>query len=277
MGSMTNDLEVKFLDHCLNKDVYSKPATVYVGLCTADPTDAATGASCNEVANQYAYARTAITFAAAASRAIAQTSAVNFPQASGGGWGTVSHWVLLDASAYGTGNVMAYGAFSASKTINDGNTASIANGEITVSFSAGEVSNYLANIWLDYAFRNQTFACPDTYVALVKTTTVADDDTGSSIIEPSGGSYARVQVYDNLSGSPDWDVAVSGDPSYVDNNDDISFPAATADWGTIIAVAICDASSAGNLLFYDNEMSDQDVNNGDTAKFPAGDLGIQCS
>ncbi len=81
----------------------------------------------------------------------------------------------------------------------------------------------------------------------------------------------------NGGAAPDWDLAVSGDPSYVDNNDDITFTTATADWGTIVAVAICDALTVGNLLVYDNAMTDQDVDNGDTAKFPAGDLDVQMS
>jgi len=275
MGSLTNFAELELLDHVFNA-AYTASANIYLCLCTADPTDAATGASMSEVANANAYQRTAITFGAAASRVITQNADVDFPQASGGGWGTVTHWAIADSQTYGAGNVLAAGAFGASKTINDGNTASVASAEINVTISAGEVSDYLANKWLDLMFRNQAFSAPDTYAALCDAT-VADDDTGSTISEPSGGSYARKQINVNGGASPTWDVAVSGDPSYVDNTDDVEFATATASWGTIASVAIVDAASAGNLLMYDNAMADQAVGNGDTAKFTAGNLDAQLS
>ena len=60
MGSITNTCETEMLDHVLNQLNYASPTTVYLGLATADPTDAATGASANECANSNAYARTAI-------------------------------------------------------------------------------------------------------------------------------------------------------------------------------------------------------------------------
>lgn len=202
---------------------------------------------------------------------------MTFPQASGGGWGTVSHWAIVTSQTYGAGDVLAHGAFSASKTINDGNTASIPDGanDITVAFSAGEISDYLADALLDFAFRNQAFSAPDTYVALIITSTVQDSDTGSTITEPSGGSYARKQVNVNGGSSPTWDLATGTTPTEIDNTHAITFTQATGDWGTIIAVAICDAATLGNLLMYDNAMADQAVNNGDTAEFAIGVLDIQ--
>lgn len=270
MGSMTNFLEVELLDHTLNKAAWSPPATVYLGLCTADPTDAATGASANEVANANGYQRTAISFAAATGRSITQSGAVNFPQASGGGWGTATHYALFTSQTYGGGDCIGHGSLSASKTINDGNTPSVADGECVISIGAGEVSNYLANIWLDFAFRNQAFTSPTTYLAAIITNTVTDSMTGSTITEPSGGSYARKLVYENGGGSPAWDLAVSGDPSYVDNGAAIQFAQATGDWGTVIAFALCDASSGGNMLMYDNDPVDQSVLTGDTINIAIG-------
>lgn len=275
MGSLTNFAETELLDHVYNA-AYSAAANIYLCLCTADPTDAATGASMSEVANSNGYQRTAITFGAAASRVIAQNADVDFPAASGGGWGTVTHWAICDNQTHGSGNVLAHGAFGTSKTINEGNTPTVASGEIDVTISAAEVSDYLALNWLDLMFRNQVFAAPDTYVALCDAI-VADDDTGSTISEPSGGSYARKQVNINGGAAPTWDLAVEGDPSYVDNTDEIALTTATASWGTIVAVAICDAATVGNLLMYDNTMTDQAVDNGDTAKFTAGNLDAQLS
>jgi hypothetical protein len=82
MGSLSNFAELELLDHVFNA-AYSPPAAVYLALCTADPTDAGTGASMNEVANTGSYARTAITFGAASARRITQNALVTFPQATG--------------------------------------------------------------------------------------------------------------------------------------------------------------------------------------------------
>ena len=275
MGSLTDKAEQSLLDHLFNA-AYSSVATVYVGLCTADPTDAATGAACNEVPDAFNYARTAITFGVAATRKVTQNALVTFPTASGA-WGTASHWVILDNNTYGAGNALAHGAFSVPKAIVNGNTPSIASGQVYVEFSANEIGTDVVHKLLDRMFRNQAYAKPDTYVALVITTPVVDADTGSTIVEPGTGSYARKQVNINGGASPTWDLATGTTPTYVDNTHDITFVTATADWGTIIAVAICSALTAGDVLMYDNDMADQAVSSGDTAKFLASQLVAQMS
>lgn len=267
MGSISDSLEIDLLDHVFNA-AYTPPATCYLCLCTADPTDAATGASMNEVPNDHSYQRTAIAFAAAATRSVDQSGDVDFPQASGGNWGTVSHWAIASVQTYGSGDVLAHGAFQDSKAINDGNTASVASGEIDVTFSANEISNALTIKLLDRAFRNQVYGVPDTYIALC-TATIDDAKTGSTITEPGAGAYARKQVL-----PADWTAAAAG---ALDNSAIIEFVTATASWGTIVAVAICSALTAGDLLFYDNDMADQAVGDGDTAKFPIGDLDVTMS
>lgn len=271
MGSLTNAAEVGMLDHILNKVAYGPFTTVYLGLCTADPTDAATGASANEVPNLYAYQRTAITFAAATGRSITQSGAVNFPQASGGDWGTATHYAIFTSQTYGGGSCLAHGSLDTSKSIVDGNTPSVADAECVISIAAGEVSNYLANILLDYLFRNQTFTSPTTYLGYT-TTTIVDGDAGADVDEPVGGGYARKLIYENTGGTPDWDVAVSGDPSYVDNSDEIAYTAATGSQGTIVAFFLSDSGTtgAGNILFYDNDPTDQAVGSGDVVKIAAG-------
>ena len=272
MGSLSDYAEKELLDHVFNV-AYPTGGAVYLALCTADPTDAGTGASMSECADAFAYARTLISFGVPASRVTTQDAAVTFPQASGGGWGTVSHWAVLDGNTHGAGNMLAHGAFTASKTINDGNTPEVASGEINVTFSVGEVSDTLALDLLGLMFDATAYAKPATWVALIITNPVTDGMTGSTITEPSGGAYARKQVNINGGGSPTWDIA-AGVLGLVDNTHEIAFVQATAAWGTVIAVAICSAVSAGDLLFYDNTMADQAVNDGDTAKFAIGVLDI---
>lgn len=265
MGSLSNFAETELLDHTINGNAYTPVATVYIALATADPTDAGTGASMNEVANSNGYARIACAFGAASSRTVSNSGTLTFSAATGS-WGTVTHFAILDSATHGAGNMLAHGALTASRSVVSGNTPSYAAGEIDVLFNAGSVSDYLVHKWLDFMFRNQAFTSPATYIGLT-TATVSDSDTGSTITEVSGGSYARELVDVNGGSSPTW-TAVSGGAA--DNAAAIVFGPPTADWGTCVASVICDASSAGNLLFYDNAMTDSEVLNGDTFDFATG-------
>lgn len=139
-------------------------------------------------------------------------------------------------------------------------------------------SNYLENKVIDWLLRGQTFTPPaTTYVALF---TVAPSDTGGGT-EVTGGSYARVAVTSSLT---NWagtqaaasTVASSGTNGTTSNNAAITFPAPTANWGSIVAFGLFDAASAGNLLIYGNLTTPKTVNNGDAApSFPAAALTYQ--
>ena len=263
MGSISDFGEAHLLDHCFNT-AYTPAATIYLALCTADPTDAGTGASMSECANTGSYARTAITFGAATSRRVTQNATVTFPAATGA-WGTVAYWAVVDSATYGAGNVLATGQFSPPKSIVTGNTPSVPASTIFVEYSSGAISTYLANKLLDLMFRNTAYAKPATYIALT-TATIADADTGSTITEPSGNAYARKQVNINGGASPAWGLASGGS---VTNGSSIDFTAASGSWGVVVAAAVTDAASAGNLLFYDNGIVDQAVDINDTVSFNA--------
>lgn len=265
MGSLTDYAESALVDHIITDTAYTSVATVYLALATADPTDAATGASMNEVANANAYARTAITFAAVASRRSTQTGAVTFPQATGS-WGTVTHWAVTDNATHGAGNVLAHGSLGASKAIVNGNTPSVASGEVWVEITASTgLSDYAAEGFLDRMFRNQAFTVSANYVFLT-TTTCSDSAIGTEV---TGGSYARLQVNPNAGSTPKWTLESGGAVSNTGNWD---FTTATASWGTVVAAGIADAVSAGNMLMYDNAVVDQAVGDGDTVRFATGDF-----
>lgn len=267
MGSLSNVGENALVEHIFLETAYSPAATVYLALATSDPGEAATGASMNEVANSGSYARTAITFGAAGSRRVTQSGAVNFPAATGS-WGTVSHWAIVTSATYGAGNVLAYGAFAVAKSIVSGNTPSVATTEVYVEITASTgLSNYAANGFLDRMFRNQAFTVSANYLGLW-TATLADASTGSTANEVSGGSYARVQVNAFGGANPNWESAGTG--NLTQNEDTITFATASASWGTLTSVACCDASSAGNLLWYGNDVADQLVGIGDIVSFAAG-------
>jgi hypothetical protein len=270
MGSLSDYAENALLNHIFNT-AYTSVATVYVALCTADPTDAATGASMSEVANANGYARTAVTFGAAASRRVIQNATVTFPLATGA-WGTITFWTIVDSATYGAGNVLAHGALTASVAPVNGNTPSIPSGEIQVQMSASSgagFTDYTVHSLFDRMFRNQAFAKPSTYVGLA-TATIADTNTTiGTITEVSGGAYARVQVNPNGGASPTWTNAAAG---ALDNVQAITFPTPSASWGTITSCFIADsASGAGNVLGYDNtNIVDQAVAASDTVLFPVG-------
>lgn len=267
MGSLSNYAETALVKHIVKETAYTPVATVYLALCTADPTDAATGASMNEVANTGSYARTAITFGAAASRRVTQSGSVTFPAATGS-WGTITHWAVVDSATYGAGNVLAYGALGTSKAVVSGNTPSVATAIVYVEITTGTgLTNYAANGFLDRMFRNQAFTIAATYAGLW-TTTLVDASTGSSGTECSGGSYARVLINVTGGASPAWAAVASG---AVENANAISFPTASASWGTVTYGAVLDASSAGNMLFFGAVPSNA-VATGDTPSLAAGAL-----
>lgn len=133
------------------------------------------------------------------------------------------------------------------------------------------LSDYLENELLDHILRNEPYA-PATSVWIALFTADNGLEQGDITGEVSGGSYARVEV-GGTSGR-DFAVASLGATS---NSQDITFPTATADWGTVTHMAIMDASTAGNVLLHGALSASKAVNNGDTVKYNAGDLDVTAS
>lgn len=104
-------------------------------------------------------------------------------------------------------------------------------------------TNYLEGKVLDLIFGATAYSVPGTIYAALFTTCPIDDGTGGT--EVSGGSYARVAITNNTTNFPN---ATLGNPSTKKNGTVITFPTATANWGTVIGMGFYDASSAGNLL-----------------------------
>jgi hypothetical protein len=133
------------------------------------------------------------------------------------------------------------------------------------------LSDYMeAQLW-KYVWRAvATDAFPTSvYVALF---TAAPGDSGGGT-EVSGGAYARVAVVRSPTGSARWSDpgATSG---LTDNLDVLTFPTATANWGTVVATAVFDGAAAGNLWIFGNLATSKAVNIDDTAKFAVGALDL---
>jgi len=130
---------------------------------------------------------------------------------------------------------------------------------------AGSKSDFLENELLDHVLGNAAYAAPATvYVGLY---TAAPTDAGGGT-EVTGGSYARVAVTNNAT---NWPAAAAGAKA---NGTAVTFPTATASWGTVVAFGIFDAATAGNLLYWADLTVSKTVGSGDTAEFAVGDIDI---
>ncbi len=123
--SFSNYLENKVLLHVFGATAYTAPATLYVGLYTSDPGEGNTG---TEVSGG-SYARQTIAFTVTDNQA-SNTAAVEFPTASAS-WGTVTYAAIFDAST--SGNMLAYGALTTSKTIASGDVLRIPAGDFDIN------------------------------------------------------------------------------------------------------------------------------------------------
>lgn len=265
-GAFTNYLEQEVIEHLFHASNTYVPSaaggggTVYLGLLNAVPDD--TGGTEVGYTN---YQRQAITFNAAGTpaRGIVQNGDVLFPQCGVTG-DTATHWAVYDAQT--VGNMLGYGALTASKPISNGNTPSVADGEVGFTASAGGMSDYLAEAILDFVFRNDpnTFGKPAKYLALA-TVDITSTMTGSTITEPAGNNYARKQV-------TVWTTGVNT----AENTNEEQFNTPSGDWTAITATGICDALTLGNLLFFDSAPTGegQAPGSGDTVKFAAGTFDV---
>jgi hypothetical protein len=129
-------------------------------------------------------------------------------------------------------------------------------------------SQYLEDALLNW-MKGTTFpsALSTVYVALF--TTAPTDDAGTSAVEVSGGSYARASI----TTSTGW-TSISGAPSaaaQISNSGTVTFATPTANWGAVVAIGVYDASTSGNLLYW-NTISSQTINSGVVASFSVNAL-----
>jgi len=94
-------------------------------------------------------------------------------------------------------------------------------------------------------------------------TTSPNQETGTGGTEVSGGSYARTSVTFG---------AASGGSSA--NSADVTFPTATALWGTVVAAGIYDSAGTPVLLWVGNLSASKTIDTGDTFKIPSGQLTV---
>ena len=131
---------------------------------------------------------------------------------------------------------------------------------------ASGTGNYLSNKLLNSVFNGAAFPSIATvYIALYTATPSGASGSGTEV---SGGSYARVAVTANTTNFP------TTSTQQEQNATAITFPTATADWGTVTHCAIYDASTAGNELYWGALTASKVVSNGDTASFAINALTV---
>lgn len=124
-GSFSDYLENAVLGHVFGATPYTAPA-LYVGLFTATPSDTGGG---TEVAGN-GYVRMPATFTVTANQA-ANNTTVEWPTATGPGWGTLTQMAVFDALT--GGNMLAWGDLTASRTVLAGDIARFTAGQLVVT------------------------------------------------------------------------------------------------------------------------------------------------
>lgn len=123
-----------------------------------------------------------------------------------------------------------------------------------------EISNYLENALINGTLRGTTFTAPASVFVSLHTADPTDAGSGTEV---SGGSYVRQAA---TFGAPSNGVSTT--------TADISYPQATASYGTVSFIGIFDASTAGNLLYHTALDTAKTIDTGDIFKIAAGSLTV---
>ena len=123
-----------------------------------------------------------------------------------------------------------------------------------------EMSNYLENALINVTLRNTTYTAPATVYVSLWTSDPTDAGSGTEV---SGGSYARTAV---TFGAPSNGAST--------NSADVTFPTATASWGTVGWIGINDAATSGNLLYHTALDTAKAIDSGDIFKISTGNLSV---
>lgn len=123
-----------------------------------------------------------------------------------------------------------------------------------------EMSNYLENALINVTLRATAFTAPTTIYVALYTTDPTDADTGTEV---SGGSYARQSV---TFAAPSNGVSAS--------NATVTFPTASASWGTVTHIGLRDALTTGNLLYHTPLDASKTIGSGDVFQITSGSLTV---
>jgi len=123
-----------------------------------------------------------------------------------------------------------------------------------------EMSNYLENALINVTLRATSYTAPTTVYVALYTTDPTDADTGTEV---TGGSYARTAV-----------TFAAPSNGVTTNSATVTFPTATAGFGTVTHIGLRDASTAGNLLYHTPLDTSKTIDTGDIFSITTGNLSV---
>jgi len=128
--SASDWLENKLLNHIFGNGGYSNVG-IYIGLglITVDATP-------NELSEIYNYTRVVTSTAYwthAGNGQIVNTLGIVFPQAIGGDWGPVTHFILFQSGTYGAGNMLLYGLFTPELEVEENDVLQFEKGDLAIN------------------------------------------------------------------------------------------------------------------------------------------------
>jgi hypothetical protein len=131
-GSKSDFLENEILDHVLGGADYARPASVFLALFTVAPSDSGGGTECTGGS----YARKEVVnnptnWPAAVSGAKSNGTEIAFIEATTPGWGEVVAFGIFDALT--VGNLLYWADLTIHKTIDSGDTARFAIGDLDIT------------------------------------------------------------------------------------------------------------------------------------------------
>jgi hypothetical protein len=120
------------------------------------------------------------------------------------------------------------------------------------------ISYYLADALLDMVLSKDPFTPPAFVYAAAMTASPSSSGGG---VEVAASEYGRVLTT--------WEAAAGGIKK---NPGVVSFPTANSSWGSIVSVALYDASTGGNLLMFGATSPPQNITSGVTLEIPAENM-----
>lgn len=124
---------------------------------------------------------------------------------------------------------------------------------------AGSMTDYLENKILEHSLGKTAYSMPTIYAALFST---ALNETGNAS-EFMGNGYARVHA-----------TFASAANGRIANDQNVVFPAATGNWGSVVSVGLFDAPTGGNLLWYGSLDAAKTINTNDQFVLPTNSVAI---
>lgn len=137
----------------------------------------------------------------------------------------------------------------------------------------GSFSQYAESGILGHLFLTASLSKPAAIGVALCANVPADADTGALTGKElaNTGAYARQSV---PAADANWAFSYTNGSGTITNVGTITFPVATADWGWVSGVALCDSTTfgGGNFIIGGSITTPKLIGNGDQFKFNAGDI-----